>query len=102
MPQKNIFGEVEPHYIKANGPADVKYYPEGKMLFPRMWSSDDRHQGYYYEFIDGWDEHDFELFKKVKELFRLYPDLYKYQATLLSYFDENDQERLRKILSLKV
>ena len=91
--------EGEDEYYEADGPGEVEYYSEGKMLFPRMWSSDDRHQGYYYEFIDGWDEHDFELFKNVKEVFRLYPDLYEYQATLLSYFDENDQERLRKILS---
>ena len=53
MPQKNILGEVEPHYIKANGPADVKYYPEGKMLFPRMWSSDDRHKEFYMNYIEN-------------------------------------------------
>ena len=52
MPQKNNLGEIEPLYIKADGPADVKYYSEGKMLFPRMWSSDEYHKSFYMSYID--------------------------------------------------
>ncbi len=33
-------------YIKAEGPAKV-VYTDGKMLFPRMWSNDDRHIRFY-------------------------------------------------------
>ena len=64
MPNKNSLGEVKDEYIKVNGPADVKYYSEGKMLFPRMWSSDDRHKSFYMAYIDDpqrtkyFDEHD--------------------------------------------
>ena len=39
MPKKNEFGEMQDTYIKANGPANVKYDNVGKMFFPRMWSS---------------------------------------------------------------
>ena len=56
MPGKNEFGEIKDRYIKANGPADIKYYPEGKMLFPRMWSSADggyqSHVSFYKSYID--------------------------------------------------
>ena len=40
-------------YIKADGPGDVKYDATGKMLFPRMWSSDDRHISFYKSYMTG-------------------------------------------------
>ncbi len=36
-------------YIKADAPADAKYRPEGKMLFPRMWSGADSRYVEFYE-----------------------------------------------------
>jgi len=42
MPEKG-----KDKYIKAEGPGDVKYDASGKMLFPRMWSSDSRHIAFY-------------------------------------------------------
>ena len=51
--------EGEDEYYEADGPGEVEYYSEGKMLFPRMWSSqrDDDNPGrshwhYYMSFID--------------------------------------------------
>ena len=41
MPKKNAFGQMQDEYIKAQGPSEIQFYPEGKMLFPRMWSSSD-------------------------------------------------------------
>jgi hypothetical protein len=38
-------------YIHADGPGDVTYMPEGKMLFPRMWSSDSRHISFYKSYM---------------------------------------------------
>ena len=41
-------------YIHAEGPADAEYRPEGKMLFPRMWSSmDPRHVDFYESYTQG-------------------------------------------------
>ena len=41
-------------YIKADAPADAAYRPEGKMLFPRMWSSaDPRYIEFYNLYTDG-------------------------------------------------
>ena len=40
-------------YIKADGPGDVKYDASGKMLFPRMWSSDGRHIKFYESYMNG-------------------------------------------------
>ena len=40
-------------YIKAEGPGDVQYDAEGKMLFPRMWSSDSRHIAFYKSYMPG-------------------------------------------------
>ena len=39
-------------YIRAEGPGDVVYAYEGKMLFPRMWSSDARHISFYKSYMD--------------------------------------------------
>ena len=41
-------------YIHADGPTDAEYRPEGKMLFPRMWSSvDPRHIEFYEQYTQG-------------------------------------------------
>ena len=42
-------------YIKADGQMNVKYKPEGKMLFPRMWatSPDGRYEDFYESYING-------------------------------------------------
>ena len=36
-------------YIKADAPTEAIYKPEGKMLFPRMWSSSDPRYAEFYE-----------------------------------------------------
>ncbi len=40
-------------YIYADGPGNVKYDAAGKMLFPRMWSSDDKHIQFYQSYMNG-------------------------------------------------
>ena len=41
-------------YVKADGPADADYRPEGKMLFPRMWQgSDSRSISFYEQYTRG-------------------------------------------------
>ena len=42
-------------YIKADGQMNVKYKPEGKMLFPRMWatSPDGRYEDFYESYMNG-------------------------------------------------
>ncbi len=41
-------------YIHADSPADAEYRPEGKMLFPRMWSSaDPRYIDFYQMYTQG-------------------------------------------------
>ena len=40
-------------YIKADGPGDIRYNASGKMLFPRMWSSDGRHIKFYQSYMNG-------------------------------------------------
>ena len=40
-------------YISADGPGDVTYDASGKMLFPRMWSSDARHIKFYESYMNG-------------------------------------------------
>ena len=41
-------------YVKASAPADAVYAPEGKMLFPRMWSNaDQRYIDFYQEYTHG-------------------------------------------------
>ena len=56
MPGKNEFGEMKDQYIKAKGQGDIDYYSEGKMLFPRMWSSADggyqSHVNFYKRYIE--------------------------------------------------
>jgi len=41
-------------YKHVDGPLDGKYYPEGKMLFPRMWNGlDDKYISFYESYMDG-------------------------------------------------
>ena len=40
-------------YIHADGPGNVKYDASGKMLFPRMWSSDGKHIQFYESYMNG-------------------------------------------------
>ena len=41
-------------YKKVDAPVDAKYLPEGKMLFPRMWSgTDPRHIEFYESYMEG-------------------------------------------------
>ena len=41
-------------YVKVDGPADADYRPEGKMLFPRMFSSaDPRYISFYEQYTGG-------------------------------------------------
>ena len=42
-------------YKKVDGPVDAKYFSEGKMLFPRMWSSspDGRYEEFYEYYTEG-------------------------------------------------
>ena len=40
-------------YIYVDGPGDIKYEASGKMLFPRMWSSDDKHIQFYQSYMNG-------------------------------------------------
>ncbi|MCQ2146389.1 MAG: DUF2723 domain-containing protein [Bacteroidales bacterium] len=40
-------------YKKADGPSEGKYKASGKMLFPRMWSSDERHIEFYETYMNG-------------------------------------------------
>ena len=40
-------------YISADGPGNIKYDASGKMLFPRMWSSDSKHIKFYQSYMNG-------------------------------------------------
>ena len=40
-------------YIHADGPGEVIYDASGKMLFPRMWSSDGKHIQFYQSYMNG-------------------------------------------------
>ncbi len=51
MPEKAAGGKVKAKYIKADGPGKVKYSASGKMLFPRMWSSDKSHIEFYKSYM---------------------------------------------------
>ncbi len=45
---------VDGKYKKVNGPVDAKYAASGKMLFPRMWSSqDDKFTRFYESYMNG-------------------------------------------------
>lgn len=45
---------IDGKYKKVKGPVDAKYAPEGKMLFPRMWSNtDDSYIRFYQSYMNG-------------------------------------------------
>ena len=46
---------VDGKYVKSESPIDARYLPEGKMLFPRMWSSsaDGRNEDFYESYMHG-------------------------------------------------
>lgn len=46
---------VDGKYKKVDGPVDAKYLSEGKMLFPRMWSSsgDGKNEEFYESYMNG-------------------------------------------------
>ena len=47
LEQKSYWAPLDGKYKKAPSPVDVKYDRAGKMLFPRMYSNDDRHIKFY-------------------------------------------------------
>ena len=51
--QKSYWTPLNGKYKSVPSPIDVKYYPSGKMLFPRMWSSDDQAIGFYQSYMNG-------------------------------------------------
>ncbi|MGN1214936.1 MAG: DUF2723 domain-containing protein [Candidatus Cryptobacteroides sp.] len=53
LDQKSYWAPVDGKYKKVDGPVDVKYDAAGKMLFPRMHSTDERHIQFYQYYMDG-------------------------------------------------
>lgn len=53
LDQKEYWAPLEGKYKKVPSPVDVKYDRSGKMLFPRMYSSDDRHIKFYETYTNG-------------------------------------------------
>ena len=49
----DYWAPMDGKYIKVKGPADAAYRPEGKMLFPRMWSGSDPRFIEFYEAYTG-------------------------------------------------
>lgn len=40
-------------YVYVDSPLSLRYKPQGKMFFPRMWSSDDKHIRMYRSYMNG-------------------------------------------------
>ena len=54
LTQGKYWAPLNGKYVKAEAPADASYRPEGKMLFPRMWSSaDSRYIDFYEQYTQG-------------------------------------------------
>ncbi len=53
LEQKSYWAPLNGRYKKVPSPVDVKYDRAGKMLFPRMYSTDDRHIKFYESYTDG-------------------------------------------------
>ena len=52
--QDKYWAPLNGKYVKADAPADAAYLPEGKMLFPRMWSgADPRYVDFYQDYTKG-------------------------------------------------
>lgn len=53
LDQKSYWAPLDGKYKKAPSPVDVKYDRAGKMLFPRMYSNDERHIKFYESYTNG-------------------------------------------------
>ena len=55
LKQTKYWAPLDGKYKKVEGPVDAKYKSEGKMLFPRMWSSspDGRYEDFYKAYTGG-------------------------------------------------
>ena len=54
LTQDKYWAPLDGKYVRAEAPADAAYLPEGKMLFPRMWSSaDPRYIDFYETYTQG-------------------------------------------------
>ena len=54
LKQDKYWAPLNGKYVHADAPADADYLPEGKMLFPRMWSSASQsHIDFYELYMDG-------------------------------------------------
>ena len=54
LKQDKYWAPLDGKYIRAEAPADAAYRPEGKMLFPRMWSgTDPRYIDFYEQYTKG-------------------------------------------------
>ena len=55
LTQTKYWAPLDGRYKKVEGPVDAKYKPEGKMLFPRMWSGspDGRYEEFYEAYTRG-------------------------------------------------
>ena len=54
LTQDKYWAPLNGKYVKADAPADADYLPEGKMLFPRMWSgADPRYIDFYQTYTQG-------------------------------------------------
>ena len=55
LEQTSYWAPVDGKYKKVEGPVDAKYKPEGKMLFPRMWSNspDGNYEQFYETYTKG-------------------------------------------------
>ena len=49
----HYWAPVDGKYKKVEGPVDVKFDAAGKMLFPRMHSTDEKHVKFYQYYMDG-------------------------------------------------
>ena len=49
LKQEKYWAPLNGKYVKSDCPTDVRYYPEGKMLFPRMWNGGDQRYIDFYE-----------------------------------------------------
>ena len=54
LKQDKYWAPLDGKYVRASAPADAEYLPEGKMLFPRMWSNaDPRYIEFYEQYTGG-------------------------------------------------
>ncbi len=53
LDQSSYWAPIGGKYVKSEGPLDARYRAEGKMLFPRMWSSDPKSIDFYESYCSG-------------------------------------------------